>query len=77
MNEIRKPSPESQNQGFEKGNIITCPSDLTGVKWKVVEKRKSGILLAVVKGGEKYPSGEYPKTMEILPEAFHKWEKVT
>ena len=74
----KSPETELNVPKFKKGNIVTCPSDLTGVKWKVVsDPDKNGNVEAVVLGGEKYPSKEYPRTVLIQLYAQAEWELVS
>ena len=63
----REKNPEEKLNLFKKGNIITCPSDLTGILWKVTkdELKDGGIEVAVL-GGQWYPSDKYPKETMIL-----------
>ena len=61
---------------FNEEDIIFCPSDGTGIKWKIVHIAPDGTIFAQVAKGQKYPSLKYPEEIEIAPEAHKQWEKV-
>lgn len=64
---------ESASQ-FEEGDIITCPSDLTGNKWVVTGEDGEGIHAKIL---EQLPdSSKYPREIIIKPQAQADWKKI-
>lgn len=73
----RQASPENKRAiKFKKNDVITCPSDGTGIQWKVVHIGPDGTIFAQVKKNQQYPSLNYPEQIEITKEAKNKWQKI-
>jgi hypothetical protein len=74
MRKTTKEYREIPSHGFKEGDIIFCPSDMTGIKWRVIASNTRGVLAKTVKGQE-HPK-DYPYTIDISPEAVNQWTKI-
>lgn len=68
-----------KNALFKMDDIIYCPTDINPngppVIWRVVKIRPNGDIIAVPKGGQKYPSTQYPRgPLSIVLAAQDGWK---
>ncbi len=67
---------ETKKPNFQEGDIIICPSDLTGKKWRVIHVGPEKNYFVQVQKNQKNPSLHYPEELEISREAAKNWKKV-
>jgi hypothetical protein len=69
--------PKQEEHNFVVGNIIVCPSDVSGIKWKVTELKKDGTLIIVPAENQKFPSTYYPRgPLAVMQEAKKDWKLI-
>lgn len=62
-------------ENFTIDDQIICPSDLTGIRWRIIKIDTQGIIHAEVQPDQK-SSEHYPKKITISPEAYSNWQKI-